>query len=132
MTRPKLCPVCAAPAHGVGCKRRPKFSDAGQIGRTAPRRARGLDALIPTSPQLAPSDVRKVQWAQLEAALFAITNAQFEYEHNRDDDAGATWIGDARAALGTLALLLSEGPDAEGYARLFAEIMAAPTSGGKR
>ena len=90
---------------------------------------RGLDALIPTSPAPPAPDPRKLAWAQLEAALFCITNAQFEYEHNRDHDAGSMWVNDARAALGTVALMLSEGPDAEGYARLFAEIMAAPTTG---
>jgi len=95
------------------------------------RRARGLDALIPTSPDPAPTRdapdaVRQLQWRELEAALFAITNAQFEYERNRDDEAGRMWVEDARRALGTLALSLADGPADEGYARLFSTIMTEP------
>jgi len=94
-------------------------------------RRRGLDALIPTSPDPAPTPdapdaVRQLQWRELEAALFAITNAQFEYERNRDDEAGRMWVEDARRALGTLALSLADGPAAEGYARLFSTIMTEP------
>ncbi|NYE20526.1 hypothetical protein [Microbacterium immunditiarum] len=105
-----------------------RYFDADLIGRT-PARRRGLDALIPTSPDPAPDApdaVRQLQWRELEAALFAITNAQFEYERNRDDEAGRMWIEDARRALGTLALSLADGPAAEGYARLFSTIMTEP------
>lgn len=131
---------------------RPQFHDIDGIGRTpAPSRGRGLDALIPTSPTpergMSPAydagyddgravaeSVRKAQWRQLEAALFSLTNAQFEYERAGVDpenwlepvEAGRMHIEDCRRALGTLALTLADGPDAEGYARLFEAITTEP------
>jgi hypothetical protein len=87
---------------------------------------RGLDALIPTAPAASAPDARVLQWKQLEAALFSLTNAQFEYERG-DLEAGRMHVDDARRALGTVALTMAEGPDAEGYARLFSAITDAPT-----
>lgn len=85
-------------------------------------------------------DVRALQWKQLEAALFSLTNAQFEYERavyepslvaaRKGSDAGRTHVEDCRRALGTLALTLADGPDAEGYARLFQAINTPPQSEG--
>jgi hypothetical protein len=123
---------------------RPKFHDIDGIGRTpAPSRpGRGLEALIPTSPRpergispaydagyddgtAASATVRKVQWRQLEAALFSLTNAQFEYERGEVED-GRTHVEDCRRALGALALSLADAPDGEGYARLFEAITTEP------
>lgn len=108
---------------------RPKFHDIDGIGRTpAPSRpGRGLDALIPTAPPADPGVVRRVQWRQLEAALFSLTNAQFEYERGEVED-GRTHVEDCRSALGALALSLADAPDAEGYARLFEAITTEPST----
>lgn len=105
---------------------RPTFTDVDQLGRTRPR---GLDALIPTKPTPDAGAVRAMQWKQLEAALFSLTSAQFEYEHNRDDEAGRVHVEDCRRAIGALALTLADGPDAEGYARLFETILTPPSVG---
>jgi hypothetical protein len=116
---------------GARCRRkagimiRPKFHDIDLINRHAPRPGRGLDALIPTAPPADPGVVRRVQWRQLEAALFSLTNAQFEYERGEVED-GRTHVEDCRRALGALALSLADAPDAEGYARLFEAITTEP------
>lgn len=71
---------------------------------------------------------RVIQWRQIEAAFGSLVNAQFEYERDEPDrEAGRMHVEDCRRALGTLALTLADGPDAEGYARLFGEVMKAPT-----
>lgn len=88
-------------------------------------RPRGLDALIPTAVATPAPDVRMLQWKQLEAALFSLTNAQFEYERGEHEN-GRTHVEDCRRAIGALALTLADGPDAEGYARLFDAIMTEP------
>lgn len=132
---------------------RPTFHDVDQIGRSVQTRGRGLDALIPTAPAeparltytegyedgraaeaTTHAEKHVLQWKQIEAALFSLTNAQFEYEQaalavfpEAHIDAGKTHVEDCRRALGTLALTLADGPDAEGYARLFGEVMKAPT-----
>jgi hypothetical protein len=95
---------------------RPQFHE--QIARP-----RGLDALIPTAPP-AP-DVRGLQWSQLNLAFAAIRNAEFEFARGGLDE-GGMWLDDARRALGALALTLAEGPAAEGYARLFEQILTPP------
>lgn len=74
------------------------------------------------------TDVRAIQWKQLESALQHVTSAQFEYERGHVLE-GRIWLDDVRRALGTLALTLADGPDAEGYARLFEGILTPPPSG---
>lgn len=90
------------------------------------------DALAAHQAALGP-DVRAMQWKQLEAALFSLTNAQFEYENasgrpfpEEHLEAGRMHVEDCRRALGALALTLADGPDAEGYARLL-----DPVTGGE-
>ena len=71
--------------------------------------------------------IRRQQWRELDNALAYISHAQYQYEHG-DPDAGRMWLDDARRSLGALALLLAEGPDAEGYARLLDGILTPPSS----
>jgi hypothetical protein len=100
------------------------FRDIDQTGRTRPR---GLGALIPTEPPTPAVTAldKQFQWKQLNAALFAIRNAEFEYARG-DHEAAGVWMDDARHALGALALSLAEGPAADGYARLFETIVTPP------
>ncbi len=82
-------------------------------------------------------DVQVLQWKQIDAALASLGHAQFEYSRNHPEDAATateteryeaacTHMDDVRRALGTLALTLADGPDAEGYARLFGAILTDP------
>lgn len=124
---------------------RPTFHDVDQIGRSVQTRGRGLDALIPTAPAeparltysegyedgraaeaRTHAEALEYQWRRLDAALQSLTNAQFEYERD-DDEAGRMHVEDCRRRIGEVALSLSGGKDAEGYARLFGEVMKAPT-----
>lgn len=73
------------------------------------------------------ADTRELQWKLLSDTLAYLTNAQFCYEKTEPID-GLMWINDARRALGSLALLLAEGPDAEAYARLLESVLTPPSS----
>lgn len=78
--------------------------------------------------ELSPAErVRRMQWREVDNALAYLGHAQFQFEHG-DQEAGRMWLDDARRSLGALALLLAEGPDAEGYARLLDGILTPPSS----
>lgn len=72
-------------------------------------------------------NVKQLQWSTLQEGLAYLSNAKFEYERG-NLEAGEMWIEDLRRSLGVLALTLAEGPDVEGYARLFGSILTPPTS----
>lgn len=81
--------------------------------------------------ELSPAErVRRMQWRKVDNALAYLGHAQFQYEHG-DQDAGRMWLDDARRALGALALLLAEGPDAEAYARLLDAVLTPPRAAEK-
>ncbi len=113
---------------------RPNFHDADQIGRALPMfsaaRRRYTEGYEDgrAAEASARNEKRVLQWRQIDAALTSLTNAQFEYERG-DDEAGRMHVEDCRRALGVVALSLSEGKDAEGYARLFGDIMREPKRG---
>ena len=77
-------------------------------------------------PEPTPEErVRRARYRELENTLTYIGLAEFEYE--RDEcRAARLWMQDARRSLGALALLLADGPDAEGYARLLDGILTPP------
>lgn len=74
--------------------------------------------------------VRAAQWRELEAALQPLTLAQFEYERGCAEDA-RVHVDDVRRALGALALLLADTPDAVGYARLLDAVLTPPSHDGR-
>ena len=82
--------------------------------------------------ELSPAErVRRMQWRELDNALAYLGHAQFQYEHG-DLEAGRMWLDDARRALGALALLLAEGPDAEAYARLLEAVLTPPRTAAEK
>lgn len=79
-------------------------------------------------------DIAKLRWAELERALGYVSNAEFELSRATKIvkldhlDTAYTWLGDVRRSLGALALLLSDEPDAAGYAALLGHVLTAPRS----
>lgn len=78
---------------------------------------------VPAAPG---PDIRGLQFRELNNALAYLSHAQFHYERGQDED-GRMWLDDARRSLGGVALLLADGPDAEGYARLLEAVLTRPS-----
>lgn len=75
--------------------------------------------------------IRRMQWKEIDNALAYIGHAQLMYEKD-DPETGRMWLDDTRRALGALALLLAEGPDAEAYARLLEAVLTPPHSAAEK
>lgn len=72
-----------------------------------------------------PNDKESHQWSELRRTLGYLNNAEFEFRRG-DLEAGNMWLGDVRASIGALALMLSEVPDAIGQGKLLEHIVTTP------
>lgn len=72
-------------------------------------------------------DLTAARWHELKAALHAVNMADFEAMRG-DLEAASMYLDDARRALGGVALLLSDNPDAQGYAHLLHHVLGGPSN----
>lgn len=84
----------------------------------------GLASIRHTIP-----DTRPQQWHELQTALGHLTRAEVQVRYG-DEEAALMLLGDVRACLGALALLLADGPQASGYAKLLENVITEPRVNG--
>lgn len=73
-------------------------------------------------------DLTAARWHELKAALHSVNMADFEAMRGNLVDA-SMHLDDARRAIGGVALLLSDEPDARSMAHLLNHVLGGPTNG---
>ncbi|SDO77783.1 hypothetical protein SAMN04487848_2062 [Microbacterium sp. ru370.1] len=76
-------------------------------------------------PTPAPT-IETARWHELQAALHCVNMAASAIGRH-DEEVALVYIEDARRALGGVALLLTDGPDAQGYMHLLRHVLEGPT-----
>lgn len=71
------------------------------------------------------------QWTELNAALGHLSRAETQVKLG-DEEAALMLLGDVRACLGALALLVADEPQAAGYAKLLQNVLTEARVNGRR